>query len=72
MAALTRAQLWEQCQQHNGYISKLSAREFGPLSRPKKMESSFALNPFIIATIVGIAIAAIALTIFLFKHYGIF
>ena len=79
MAALTRAELWEQRHQHGylpgqpGYISTLSANEmFPPSSRPKKSKSSFTLDPFIIATIVGIAIAAISLTIYLLKHYGIF
>ena len=79
MAALTRAELWEQRRQHGywpgqpGYISTLSANEmFPPLSQTEKRKCSFAWDPFLIATIVGIAIASIALTIFLLKHYRIF
>ena len=56
-----------------GYISTLSANEmFPPLSRTEKRKCSFALDPFAIAIITGIAIAAIALTIFLLKQYRIF
>lgn len=56
-----------------GYISTLSAIEmFGPSYRPGKRKYSFIGDPFVIATLVGIAIAAIALAIFLLKQYRIF
>jgi hypothetical protein len=55
-----------------GYISTLSAREmFGPLNKSKKRKWGFELNLFTVAMITAIVIAAIAITIFLLKHYRI-